>query len=135
MVKKNIQISIIFLVLLVVVLFFGKNIWDKHNAQNTRQENSTSFRDGTYNGSIENAVYGNLQVQATVKDGKLVEVTSLEYPNDTPTSDSINKQALPLLEHEAITNQNANVDIITGASDSSPAFGRSLDSALKQAQL
>ncbi len=92
------------------------------------------YRDGTYDGTIEDAFYGNLQVQAVIKDGKLADVLPLLYPNDNRTSISINTQAIPMLRDEAIKAQSSQVDIISGASDSSPAFSRSLASALKKAQ-
>lgn len=92
------------------------------------------FKDGTYDGSIEDAFYGNLQVQAVIRDGRLVDVKPLLYPNDNRTSILINSQAFPMLRDEALNAQSPNVDIISGASDSSPAFERSLSSALKKAQ-
>lgn len=92
------------------------------------------YRDGSYDGTVEDAFYGNLQVRAVIKGGRLTDVVPLMYPNDNRTSISINTQALALLKDEAITAQSSEVDIISGASDSSPAFSRSLAQALKKAQ-
>ncbi len=92
------------------------------------------YKDGTYDGSIEDAFYGNLQVQAIIQGGKLVDVKPLLYPNDNRTSILINSQAFPMLRDEAVNAQSSAVDIISGASDSSPAFERSLTTALKKAQ-
>lgn len=100
----------------------------------TPEKIAGKYKDGTYNGTIEDAFYGNLQVQAIIKDGKLTDVVPLLYPNDNRTSISINTQAIPMLRDEAVKAQSAQVDIISGASDSSPAFSRSLASALKKAQ-
>lgn len=99
-----------------------------------QQSLQAKFKDGTYDGSIEDAFYGNLQVQAVIRAGRLVDVKPLLYPNDNRTSILINSQAFPMLRDEAVNAQSANVDIISGASDSSPAFERSLSSALKKAQ-
>lgn len=92
-----------------------------------------SFKDGTYTGSTEDAFYGLVQVQAVIQGGKITDVTFLQYPNDNRTTQFINSQAMPMLKSEAIQAQSANVSIISGASDTSTAFQRSLSSALSQA--
>lgn len=88
------------------------------------------YRDGTFTGSVEDAYYGNYQVAAVISGGKLTDINFLQYPNDNRTSISINTQAMVYLKAEAIAAQSANVDIISGASESSPAFSRSLATAL-----
>lgn len=92
------------------------------------------YRDGTYDGSVEDAVYGLYQVSAVISGGKLSDITLLKSPDDNPTSVSINSQAFAIAKNEAIQKQNAQVDIITGASDSVPAFSRSLETALNKAK-
>lgn len=92
------------------------------------------YKDGSYTGPSENAYYGFVQVKATVSGGKLTSVSFLEYPNDNPTSQSINSQAIPYLQQEAIQAQSANVDIISGATYTSQAFSQSLGSALNSAK-
>lgn len=91
------------------------------------------YKDGTYTGSVADAYYGNVQVQAVVAGGKLTAVNILQYPSDNRTSRSINSQALPILQSEAIQAQSANVDMVSGASATSPAFIQSLQDALAQA--
>lgn len=91
------------------------------------------YKDGTYDGTVEDAIYGNLQVQVIIRGGKIFDVLPLLYPNDNRTSILINTQAFPMLRDNAIRKQRAQVDIISGASDSSPAFSRSLASALRRA--
>ena len=95
---------------------------------------SGQYKDGTYTGPVTDAFYGNYQVQAVISGGKLTDVVFLQYPNDNPTSHSINQQASVFLKQEAIAAQSANVDIVSGASDSSQAFRQSLASALTQAR-
>jgi uncharacterized protein with FMN-binding domain len=46
----------------------------------------------------------------------------------------INKEAMPYLKQEAIAAQSTNVDIVSGATDSSMAFQESLGSALALAK-
>ena len=98
------------------------------------QQARGQYRDGSFTGSVEDAYYGLIQVKAVISSGRLSDVQFLQYPNDNGTSISINTQAMPILRDEAIQAQSANVDIVSGASDSSPAFVRSLTSALSQAK-
>jgi uncharacterized protein with FMN-binding domain len=95
---------------------------------------NSTYADGVYTGDAVDANYGYIQVQATIKDGKIADVTFLRYPNDRNTSIEINGQAMPILKSEAISIQNANVDIVSGATDSSLAFNQSLGTALAQAK-
>lgn len=92
------------------------------------------YIDGTYTGLAADAYYGTIQVRATVSGGKLADVAFLQYPNDRRESQYINSQAMPLLRQEAIQAQDANVDGVSGATDSSAAFRESLSSALTKAR-
>jgi uncharacterized protein with FMN-binding domain len=92
------------------------------------------YRDGVYTGGVADAFYGNIQVQATIRGGKITDVVFLQYPNDRNRSIDINSQAMPYLKQEAITAQSANVDIVSGATATSQAFIASLGSALSQAR-
>lgn len=92
------------------------------------------FRDGQYTGSVADAYYGNVQVRVTTQNGAITNVVFLQYPNDRDTSRYINGLAMPYLIQEAIQSQNAQVDIISGATDTSGAFRESLASALAQAR-
>lgn len=91
------------------------------------------YKDGTFTGSVADAFYGNVQVQAVISGGRLTNVNWLQYPNDRQTSIEINSQAMPLLTQEAISVQSARVDGVSGASATSAAFIESLGSALNQA--
>jgi len=92
------------------------------------------YNDGTYTGGVADAYYGMVQIQAVIQGGKLASVSFLQYPNDRNTSVFINGQAMPILKSEAIQAQNANVDIVSGATDTSMAFQQSLGDALAQAK-
>jgi uncharacterized protein with FMN-binding domain len=101
--------------------------------QTMHQTMMNSYKDGEYMGNVVDAYYGNVQVKAVVQDGKIADIQFLAYPNDRRTSISINSQAMPLLKTEAIQSQSANVNIISGATQTSLAFRKSLQSALTQA--
>lgn len=91
------------------------------------------YKNGTYTGSSEDAYYGNVQVQAVIKNGALSNVVVLDYPQDRSRSLSISNRALPILVSEAVQAQSANVNTVSGATDVSGAFKQSLSSALSQA--
>lgn len=91
------------------------------------------YKDGTYTGSVADAFYGNVQVEAVIKNGRIADVKFLQYPNEQRTSIEINQQAMPYLTQEAIQAQSAQVDGVSGATQTSRAFIESLQSALGQA--
>lgn len=95
---------------------------------------SAQYRNGSYTGIVADAQWGYVQVKAVVQGGKLTDVQWLQYPSDRSRSVEINSIADPELTTEAIQAQSAQVDIITGATDSSFAFIQSLGDALSQAQ-
>jgi len=91
------------------------------------------YRDGAYVGDVVDAYYGLLQVQANISGGRITSVKALQYPADRRTSQRINNQALPALQSEVIAAQDTQVDVVSGATLTSEAYIRSLDSALGQA--
>ncbi len=92
------------------------------------------YKNGSYVGSAADAYYGNVQVKAIVQNGALSNIQILQYPSDRGTSVRINSNALPQLVQEAIQAQSANVNMVSGATESSGAFQQSLASALAQAK-
>jgi uncharacterized protein with FMN-binding domain len=92
------------------------------------------YKDGSYTGSVDDAQWGVVQVKAIITNGKITDVQFLQYPNDRSRSVYINSIADPQLTSEAIQAQSANVDVVTGATDSSLAFIQSLTDALSQAR-
>ena len=97
--------------------------------------NSGLYKDGGYVGSVADAYYGNVQVKAVITAGKITNVQFLDYPHDRSTSREINMQAMPYLIQEAIQTQSAQVDVVSGATETSGAFVESLSSALAQARI
>ena len=94
---------------------------------------ATGYKNGTFDGQPVDAYYGLVQVEVTIQNGSIQNVTFLQYPNDRRTSREINSQVMPWLTQEAIQAQSANVDIISGATLTSEGFQMSLQSALRTA--
>jgi uncharacterized protein with FMN-binding domain len=66
---------------------------------------------------------------------KIVGVRVPEYPNHTDRSVFINQQALPYLEQEVLQAQmNPNIQLISGATDTSYGFIQSLQAAILKAK-
>lgn len=94
----------------------------------------SGYKDGTYTGNVADAYFGNVQIKTVVQNGKITDIQFLQYPNDRSTSIRINTGAMPILKSEAIQNQNAQVEIVSGATQTSQAFIESLTSALAMAK-
>jgi uncharacterized protein with FMN-binding domain len=93
-----------------------------------------AYKDGTYTGAVADAFYGNLQVVATIQGGQLADIKFPTYPNNGGHTLQLSQNDLPILKQEAITAQSANVNIVSGATQTSQAFEQSLASALAQAK-
>ncbi len=92
------------------------------------------YKDGQYTGPQVDAYWGQVQVKAIVQHGQITDVQFLQYPSDRRTSQRINSIVMPYLQTEAIQAQNANVDLISGATLTSEAFSQSLQAALANAR-
>jgi len=93
-----------------------------------------TYKDGSYTGKSSDAIYGYIQVRATISGGKLTAVDFIDYPQDRRNSVEINDYAMPRLKDQAIQAQSAQVDGVSGATDTSQAFIASLGDALSQAK-
>jgi uncharacterized protein with FMN-binding domain len=93
-----------------------------------------TYKDGIYTGSVADAVYGKLQVVATISGGMITDITWPIYPNSGGHTIQVSASALPELKQEAIAAQSANVSVVSGATQDSEAFQQSLAAALAQAQ-
>jgi len=143
---KKIVIILLILVVLGYIIYQNGPLWalrllslTSGPSQNTPSTSGSTgpvppYKDGTYTGNAADAFYGNIQVQATIQSGRITNVQFLQYPNDRTRSIAINTLAMPNLSSDAIQAQNANVNIFSGATDSSNAFIQSLSSALTQAK-
>ncbi|MFF0267572.1 FMN-binding protein [Kribbella sp. NPDC004536] len=79
--------------------------------------------------------YGPVQVQITVRGGRIVDAHAVQHPSGDGQTDRINGYAVPQLNHEAIAAQNAHIDTVSGATFTSGGYRQSLQSALDAAHL
>lgn len=86
----------------------------------------------TYDGAVVQTRYGTVQVEVTVQGGKVTSVSALELPMGG-RSGMISGYVAPILSGEALTAQNAQIDLVSGATYTSEAYAQSLQAALDQA--
>jgi uncharacterized protein with FMN-binding domain len=88
----------------------------------------------TVNGDVVSTRYGDVQVAVVLSSGRIVDVKALQLPFDRSRSQYISDQAAPLLHDEVLSAQSAQIDTIGGATYTSDAYSRSLQSALDRAR-
>ena len=91
--------------------------------------------DGTVAGDAIRIRWGYVQVQVTVANGEITDVTTLQIPTGDPRSAQINGYAEPYLRESALQSQSASIDYVSGATFTSRAYAQSLRSALDRASL
>jgi uncharacterized protein with FMN-binding domain len=74
--------------------------------------------------------YGSIQVQATLENGRIVDVTALAVPQNDGHSARISQEAFPMLVQQAIEAQTSQIAGISGATYTSVGFAESLKAAL-----
>jgi len=88
---------------------------------------------GTFTGAAADTRFGPVQVQITISNGKITNVTAPQYPTESFRDQQINAQAIPYLIQETLQAQSANIQGVGGASYTSEGFYQSLVSALSKA--
>jgi uncharacterized protein with FMN-binding domain len=86
----------------------------------------------TFTGSLVDTRYGPVQVQITVSNGKITNVSATQLPNGG-RSGNISAYAAPILSGEAMAAQSAQINLVSGATYTSSAYEQSLQAALDQA--
>jgi FMN-binding domain len=81
-------------------------------------------------GHVANTVYGPVQIQLVMRNGKVVKVAVLRQPMNTINDIRIGDFAFPKLIGETLATQTAKIDAVSGASYTSAGYIQSLQSAL-----
>ncbi|GAB3468026.1 FMN-binding protein [Kineococcus endophyticus] len=92
----------------------------------------TTGATSTVTGSAASTRWGPVQVRLTLTDGKITAVDVVQYPDGNGRDQEINAQALPVLVQETLSAQNADIDMVSGATVTSTGYVQSLQSALDQ---
>ena len=96
---------------------------------------SKSSATGTYTGAAADTRWGPVQVRITVQSGKITASQAVQYPQDNGRDAQINGFALPVLGQEAVRQQSATIDTVSGATVTSDGYLQSLQSAIDRAHL
>ena len=81
-------------------------------------------------GHVADTVYGPVQIQLIMNNGKIVKVAVLEQPTNTIHDIQLGAFAFPKLISETLAAQTAKIDAVSGASYTSAGYIQSLQSAL-----
>jgi uncharacterized protein with FMN-binding domain len=85
---------------------------------------------GTAAGDAVTFKFGTVQVEVTMENGAITDITALQLPDEDRKSLSISNEVEPILQSEALQAQSADIDVISGATYTSLAYAQSLQSAL-----
>lgn len=91
---------------------------------------SSSGASGTATGELMQHQYGDVQVQVTLRNGRLTDVQTVAIDGVDGHSQQIDSQAEPLLRAEALQARSGSIDTISGATYTSQAYIGSLQSAI-----
>jgi uncharacterized protein with FMN-binding domain len=94
-----------------------------------------SSSSSTYTGDPASTRWGPVQVQISVANGTVTDVSVIDYPSGNGKDQQINARALPVLVQETLDSQSADIDMVSGATVTSEGYLESLQSALDQAGL
>jgi uncharacterized protein with FMN-binding domain len=89
----------------------------------------------TVAGAAWPTVYGPVQVQITVRGGRITAASAPRYPQETPRDEQINAFAIPRLNAETLAAGSARIDAVSGATYTSQGYIASLQSAIDKAGL
>jgi uncharacterized protein with FMN-binding domain len=95
---------------------------------------TAAYVDGTVVGPAIETRWGTVQVEATIADGRIVDVTAVELPAGDHHSAAISERVAPILRSAALEAQSAEIDTVSGATYTSTAYATSLQAALDQAR-
>jgi uncharacterized protein with FMN-binding domain len=125
----------------IVVLLFGYNT----STMGVLVGQDTVISSGSATPQAEQAVtvtgpsvateWGPVQVEITVAGSQVTDVQVLQHPNSNPKDQQINAYALPILVDETLQAQDADIQMVSGATVTSVGYVQSLQAALDEAGL
>lgn len=88
---------------------------------------------GTVTGPVVQVRWGQVQVRATLRAGRITAVDVLRHPDENARDRQINAAAVPVLVRETLAAQSARIDMVSGATYTSTGYVQSLQAALDRA--
>jgi DMSO/TMAO reductase YedYZ heme-binding membrane subunit len=87
------------------------------------------------NGEAISTPFGPVQVQIRLLDGRIVAAHAIVFPREGLADKTVNYYAVPLLQEATIAAQSAEIDTVSGATETSDGYRHSLQAALDAAHL
>ena len=84
-------------------------------------------------GAAVDTDYGPVQVRVTINGGRITDVSTPIYPQESGRDQRINSAAIPQLQSEVLAAQGSRIDGVSGATYTTAGFVSSLQSALDAA--
>jgi uncharacterized protein with FMN-binding domain len=94
---------------------------------------TAAAKSGTFTGPSVFVKFGNVQVQITVVNGKIIDAVAVQAPKGK--NDRYTRMAVPILKQQTLAAQSANIVGASGASYTSYGWFTSLQGALADAGL
>jgi uncharacterized protein with FMN-binding domain len=88
---------------------------------------------GTVTGPVVQVKWGQVQVRATIAQGRITGVDVLRSPDENAHDREINARAVPELVRQTLAAQSARIDMVSGATFTSTGYVQSLQAALDRA--
>jgi uncharacterized protein with FMN-binding domain len=85
-------------------------------------------------GPVISTPFSVIQVEATVRRGRLIGVRTVALTGDGPHTQALNARAEPILRREALRAGSAKIDVVSGATYTSESWIESLRSAMRAAR-
>jgi uncharacterized protein with FMN-binding domain len=94
------------------------------------------MKDGAYLGrEVDAGPHGDVQLRIQVAGGKMTTITIVKMPRSSGQSQKLTEDAFRKMTATALREQSAEVDIVSGATESCEAYIESLQSAMDAAYL
>jgi uncharacterized protein with FMN-binding domain len=86
----------------------------------------------TFTGTREENPYGAVQLEITVDGSRMVDIRAIEMPDSESRSDQLSDQVSVQLEAEALREQGADLDTVSGATETAISYRDSLRAAIEE---
>lgn len=113
----------------------GKGSSSSSASSSSSSGSTSSAAAKSYTGDAVSTRYGDVQVEVTVKNGKITAAKVLQVPWSNGRDQQINGYAVPVLNKETVAGQSSSIDMVSGATYTSEGYIQSLQSAIDQANL
>jgi uncharacterized protein with FMN-binding domain len=103
------------------------------DSSSSSASSTAAYKDGTYTGDNEDTAYGPVRIQVVISGGRIINIKFVSMPDELGHTQEVTNESAPLLKQSTLDKQSANIDFVSGATQTSEGYKLSLQSALDQA--